>query len=174
MITLNLKATKLNILIFLQVWSLSWIWPFPRKVDLDCQTFNWFCVWFRQHLVMVAFYHFWLDRMYAGNIPVPAYQALLVHFVNLSSWTSFFLLEKIKQRERKKTEQEENLSIYSSPLRYIHTIWNLAPIPLGTTTTLLWKKQRRKNAFAINTQVKKIRDFKNNNVCAIDIWINTT
>ena len=146
----------------MQVWSLSWIWPFPRKVDLDCQTFNWFCVWFRQHLVMVAFYHFWLDRMYAGNIPVPAYQALLVHFVNLSSWASFFLLEKIKQRERKKNQNKKKtyLSIHHLLDTYIHTIWNLAPIPLGTTTTLLWKKQRRKNAFAINTQVKKSETLK--------------
>ena len=140
----------------MQVWSLSWIWPFPRKVDLDCQTFNWFCVWFRQHLVMVAFYHFWLDRMYAGNIPVPAYQALLVHFVNLSSWTSFFLLEKIKQRERKKTEQEENLSIYSSPLRYIHTYY----LKLGTYTTrhhhhLIMKKTTKKKCICDKYPSKK-------------------
>lgn len=81
---------------------------------------------------------------------------------------------KTEREEKNQNKKKTYLSIHHLLDTYIHTIWNLAPIPLGTTTTLLWKKQRRKNAFAINTQVKKIRDFKNNNVCAIDIWINTT
>ena len=44
-------------------------------------------------MVMVAVYHIWLDCMHAGYFSVPAYQAILVKFVNLSSRETFLLLD---------------------------------------------------------------------------------
>ena len=80
-----------DFVIFIKIWSFSWLWTVPGEVDPDCEAVNRDSP-HRKCVALVAGSRVWVPHLYQDMYPIPANQENLAPSLQICQGEAFLLL----------------------------------------------------------------------------------